>query len=192
MKNKFSFSFVVKILILNFIFFNSVKSQEPFNFNVTEVEILDNGNTFIGKKRGEATTQNNIVIIADRFEYDKKLNILYANGNVIIKDTDNNLDLFSNDITYKKNEEFLFSKSRSKATDKISTIEGNEFEYDKKLNILNVSGQVIYNDTLNDYTILTDDITYKKNEEFSFLNQDQRQLTKFQRLRVMNLNTIKS
>ena len=50
MKNKFSFSFVVKILILNFIFFNSVKSQEPFNFNVTEVEILDNGNTFIGKK----------------------------------------------------------------------------------------------------------------------------------------------
>ena len=57
MKNKFSFSFVVKILILNFIFFNSVKSQEPFNFNVTEVEILDNGNTFIGKKRGEATTQ---------------------------------------------------------------------------------------------------------------------------------------
>ena len=51
MKNKFSFSFVVKILILNFIFFNSVKSQEPFNFNVTEVEILDNGNTFIGKKR---------------------------------------------------------------------------------------------------------------------------------------------
>ena len=84
------------------------------------------------------------------------------------------------------------SKSRSKATDKISTIEGNEFEYDKKLNILNVSGQVIYNDTLNDYTILTDDITYKKNEEFLFLNQDQRQLTKFQRLRVMNLNTIKS
>ena len=83
------------------------------------------------------------------------------------------------------------SKSRSKATDKISTIEGNEFEYDKKLNILNVSGQVIYNDTLNDYTILTDDITYKKNENF-FLNQDQRQLTKFQRLRVMNLNTIKS
>ena len=62
----------------------------------------------IGKKRGEATTQNNIVILADRFEYDKILNILYANGNVIIKDTDNNLDLFSNDITYKKNEEFSF------------------------------------------------------------------------------------
>ena len=75
------------ILILNLILFTQTKSEETFNFDVTEAEITNNGNTFKGKKRGIASTEDGIFITADNFEYDKILNILYANGNVILDDT---------------------------------------------------------------------------------------------------------
>ena len=55
-------------------------SSEQFTFDITEIEILENGQKFIGKKRGKINTNNNIIIKADEFEYDKKLNILTANG----------------------------------------------------------------------------------------------------------------
>ena len=38
------------VLLFCFIFFNAV-GEEQFNFNVTEIEIIENGNKFIGKKR---------------------------------------------------------------------------------------------------------------------------------------------
>ena len=67
MKNKF-----YKIIL--FIFFLSgfnAFASDPFNFDVTEVEILEEGNKFIGLKKGTVTSDNGIVIDANRFEYDK-------------------------------------------------------------------------------------------------------------------------
>ena len=54
----------------------NVNSQEQFNFDVTQIDILENGNKFIGTKRGTITSNNGIIINADQFEYQKKLNIL--------------------------------------------------------------------------------------------------------------------
>ncbi len=165
MKNKFIFFFITKFFLLYALFFTSVNAQDVFNFDITEIEILDNGNTFIGKKRGTASSENNVYITADNFKYDKILNILYADGKVVINDRDNGSIIYTEEITYLKNEEVIFSKTRSKATDTVSIIEGNEFEYNKKLNELNIVGNVIYKDTLNDYTILTEEITYFRNKE---------------------------
>ena len=81
-------------ILIFFIFFNlyslTVHAGEQFNFNVTEIEILENGNKFKGTKRGKITTDNGIVLDANTFEYDKATNILNAKGNVILKDTINN------------------------------------------------------------------------------------------------------
>ena len=45
------------ILILFFLFFSfNANSVDQFNFDVTEVEIIENGNKFIGK-RGKITTK---------------------------------------------------------------------------------------------------------------------------------------
>ncbi len=165
MKNKYIFFFITKFFLLSFLFSTSVNAQDVFNFDITEIEILNNGNTFIGKKRGTASSENNIRITADNFKYDKILNILYADGKVVINDKDNDTIIFTEEITYLKNEELIFSKTRSKATDTVSIIEGNEFEYNKISNELNIVGNVIYKDTLNDYTILTEEITYFKNKE---------------------------
>ena len=69
------------------------------------------------EKRGTASSENNIRITADNFKYDKILNILYADGKVVINDNDNDTIIYTEEITYLKNEELIFSKTRSKATE---------------------------------------------------------------------------
>ena len=156
------------IFFLNLALLTQVKSEEKFNFDVTEAEIKNDGNTFIGKKRGVASTENGIFITANNFEYDKLLNILYADGNVILDDTLAGVKIYTEDITYLKNKEIIFTKGRSKATDQITTIDGDKFEYNKSLNELNAKGNVVVNDIQEDFTIYAEDITYLKNKEIIF------------------------
>ena len=85
------------ILFFYLIFFNA-HSNEQFNFDVTEIEILDNGNKFIGSKRGVITTNDGITINADEFEYDKKQNILSAEGNVKIQNNNRNYYILTEKI----------------------------------------------------------------------------------------------
>ena len=68
----------IYILIL-FILFNinslCAFAGEQFNFDVTEIEITDNGNIFKGLKRGVVTTNDGIELKADEFEYNKNTNV---------------------------------------------------------------------------------------------------------------------
>ena len=73
------------IFFSNLVNFNTY-GGEIFNFDVTEAEIINEGNTFIGKKSGTATTEDGTVIKANNFKYDKITNILIANGDVEIDD----------------------------------------------------------------------------------------------------------
>ena len=50
MKN--NFKIIISFIILQLLIFFSAKGSESFNFNVTEVDITEKGNRFIGKKRG--------------------------------------------------------------------------------------------------------------------------------------------
>ena len=73
MKSKISkIVYLLFFLILSF----GANSQEQFNFDVTQIDILENGNKFIGTKRGTITSNDGIVIEANKFEYNKKSNIL--------------------------------------------------------------------------------------------------------------------
>ena len=92
MKNKLkTFLFLINIFFLNTYILNAI---EQFNFDVTEIEIIEDGNKFIGKKRGLITTEDDIKIKADEFEYNKLTNILELKGNVIIDDKNKNLKIF--------------------------------------------------------------------------------------------------
>ena len=156
------------LLILNMILLTHVKSEEIFNFDVTEAEITNDGNIFKGKKKGTASTEDGIIITADNFEYDKILNILYADGNVILDDTVAGVKIFTEDITYLRNKEIIFTKSRSRATDQTTIIDADKFEYNKSLNELYAKGQVIIDDQQADYKIYADDVTYLRNKEIFF------------------------
>ena len=143
MKNKHLILYL--LLVLNWL--NSTYANEVFNFDVTEIEILDNGNTIKGNERGKATSDG-ISVSADKFIYDKQKNVLYASGDVIIFDSIKKINIFSEDITYFKNTETIVTNSRSKATDKNTFIEGDYFKYKKKLNILNAKGNVEINNKI--------------------------------------------
>ena len=66
MINKLLYIFL--ILILNIITSSSIYATEVFNFDVTEVEITEEGNKFIGKNGGTATSDDGTVIKANKIE----------------------------------------------------------------------------------------------------------------------------
>ena len=135
MKN--SYFKIILTLFLTFLSFNTL-SEEQFNFDVTEVEILNNGNKFIGKKKGTITTNDGVIIDANTFEYDKLSNILYASGNVKVNDTVNQYIIYSEKIIYDKNQEIIYTKNKSKGVSEKDRviISAKNFQYNK------LSGQI--------------------------------------------------
>lgn len=114
MRNNFKI-ILVKTLIIIFFLISTANTIEQFNFDITEIEITDNGNQFKGLKRGTATSDNGLIIEADIFEYNKLTNILNAYGKVEINDLINNYIIFADNITYIKNKETIFTQGDTKA-----------------------------------------------------------------------------
>ena len=178
MKNKIVLT--LTIVFLNFFFIGQSNAQDQFSFNVSEIEILEDGNKIIGSKRGEISTGDGILIEADNFIYKKKENLLNANGKVIIKDTINNYNIYSNDITYEKNNEKIFSKGKTKSEISSRFILNSSdvfFFRNKKILSSNEDTSVLDND----------EQTYLELKKFSFSVEDQ--LLKGEKILVnMNYN----
>ena len=91
MKNKLK-SYIF-ILFCFFLLSKSVNANEPFVFNVTEIEILEDGNQINGYKGGTATSEDGSTITAENFFYNKLTNILETTGNVKYLDKIKNISL---------------------------------------------------------------------------------------------------
>ena len=134
MKNKIFLILLYIFLSTNFS--NHAFSADQFNFDVTEVEILEEGNIVKGLKKGVVTTNDGIIINSDTFIYNKNKNILIANGNVEIIDKTKNIQIFSDNAVYEKTDEIITTNKNSKAiyeNDKV--INAEKFNF-KKENIL--------------------------------------------------------
>ena len=167
MKNKiFKFTY---LLIFSLLCINA-NSQEQFNFDVTQIDIIEKGNTFIGTKRGIITSNDGIVIEADQFEYQKKLNILNASGNIKIIDRINNYEIYSDNITYDKNNNFLFTDKNSKALDFVNNIEisADTFEYSISKNVITAKKNAAIENKVENYKVESDEITYFRNKNKIF------------------------
>ena len=170
MKNKLLYIFFI-VIFSNLISLNTY-GAEVFNFDVTEAEIIDEGNTFIGKKGGTATSEDGTIIKANNFEYDKIANILIATGDVEIDDKNQNIIIYSQKVTYLKNKEFVLTVGKSKAISEDVIIDADNFRYNKIKNILNANGNVKIDNKNENYLIYSNDATYLKNEEL-FLTEGQ-------------------
>ena len=167
MKNKIC-KFIY-LLIFSLLFSNA-NSQEQFNFDVTQIDILENGNKFIGTKRGTITSDDGIVVEADQFEYQKKLNILNASGKVKIIDRINNYEIYSDNITYNKSNNFLFTDKNSKAfaLEKNIEIKAESFEYNISKNIIIAKNKATIVNKLENYKVSSNEITYFRNKNKIF------------------------
>ena len=162
---------IIFIFLIYFTLFNA-NGQEQFNFDVTEIQITENGNKFIGKNKGRITSDNGIIIDADEFEYNKNLNILNASGNVKLNDTVNKYIIFSNKIIYDKNNGIIFAKEKSKAissNDNI-TITAENFEYNINENIITANENVVVENKKALYKIFSEFVTYHRNDEKIYSN----------------------
>ena len=167
MKNKY-FN-IISVLLINFFLMSYSYSSDQFSFDVTNIEILENGNIFKGSNKGIIKSDDGVIITADSFEYNKILNILTARGNVEIEDTIQNYSIFSESIVYKKNEEIIISKGNSKALyNNGREIKADNFEYFKLSNILNANGNVEIKDINQDIIIYAQDIFYEINKDKLF------------------------
>ena len=167
MKNKF-FK-IVAVLLINIFFITNSYSLDQFSFDVTKIEILENGNIFKGSDKGIIKTNDGIIIKADSFEYNKISNILTAKGNVEIEDTLQNYNIFSDNIIYEKNKEIIKTKDNSKALyNDGREIKADNFEYFKLANTLNANGNVEIEDSNKNIIIYAQDITYEIDKEKLF------------------------
>ena len=115
MKNKVNLLSLIMFLFFILLKIEIIKAEEQFNFDVNDVEILDEGNIFKGFNGGTVTTDEGLTIVADKFEYNKSLNILKAFGDVKINDQINDYKIFAEKMTYIKNIEKIFTIGNTKA-----------------------------------------------------------------------------
>ncbi len=148
MQNKFPF--LVLVIFLSNLFISNLFADNEFSFDISEVEILEDGNKVVGKKRGKITSENGIIISSDEFEYDKLKNIIIATGNVIIEDNPNDVILFSNKVIYKKNLENFFSAGKTTSTIYSRyNLTSDDLNYNSKSRIIKSEKKTLLNDTKN-------------------------------------------
>ena len=162
--------FIIYIFIIFCFFFisNISKANEPFIFNVTEIEILENGNQINSYKGGTATSKDGSSITAENFFYNKLTNILETSGNVRYLDEKKNIVITTDKAIYLKNEEKIFTIGNSKAVNDNNIITATNLEYDKIKNIFEAKKNAVAKDSEKDTTIYADEISYLKNEEKIF------------------------
>ena len=146
MKN--NFRYFLLIIFCNLLVLKAVNANEPFVFNVTEIEILDNGNQINGYEGGTATSEDGSTITAENFFYNKLTNILEATGSVKYIDVLNDIIITSEKAIYFKNNEKVITSGNSKAINDNNTITASSLEYDKKNNIFKAIKNAVVNDRL--------------------------------------------
>jgi len=166
MKNKFKI--YIYFLFCFFLLFKSLSADEPFVFDVTEIEILDDGNQINGYKGGTATSEDGSTITAENFYYNKLTNILEVTKNVKYLDKIKNIMILSDKAIYLKNDEKIFTIGNSKAVSENNTITATNLEYNKIDNVFEAKENAVVTDIEKESTIYADEIKYLKNEELIF------------------------
>ena len=168
MKNKSVIILFLSILILD-IFYPAYSDE--FNFNVTKLEITENGNIIKGINGGVVNSKNNeITITADNFKYNKLTTLLEAEGNVRLVDKVADVIIESNQIFYLKNKEEIYTKGKSAALNgsDIQIDADQYFKYNKLTSIMEAKGNVKLDDKNENIIIYTNEIFYFINEEKIF------------------------
>ena len=157
---------IIIFIISNFFTVTEVKSKEIFKFDVTNVEILENGNLFKGYNGGEATTNDGIKIIAEKFKYNKLTTILSAEGNVLYEDSKRNI-LLKQINNIHKNLETIKAIGDVILKDNIKKIilSADQLEYSKKKGLFESYKNVKINDLNRNLDLYAEKILYFSNDQ---------------------------
>ena len=128
MKNKIKkFTF---FLLLNIFILTNVIAQE-ISFEANSIELKDNDKRIIAKNNVKIFNEKE-VIYADEMDYNKLNQIITAKGNIRIENLEENIKVFSDELTYIKNEEkIILTKNVKIDFGKKLTFKTEKIVYDK-------------------------------------------------------------
>ena len=162
MKNK-NLIILINLLILSF--FNIQVLSEEFDFKSSEIIFLENGNRIKGINGIDLVTNNKIRIIGEQFDYDKINSILKIKGDVIIYDDINKIILKSNEFTYLKQQEIIYTKTKTVAEiDKEYFLQSNELTY-------NINKKEIFSEKKTNISDLNENISSMSKFNFSIVTK---------------------
>ncbi len=113
MKNK---NFLLIFFLFSFLIFLNDSFSEELYFETPELQTFENGNLLKAPKGGKALTDNNIEILADKFEYNKITSRLIAKKNVVVTDSLNKIVIKANKIIYLKKKEKFLTEGKTEIT----------------------------------------------------------------------------
>lgn len=164
MQNK-NFRFYILIFFFSFMSFNAF-TEEQFTFDVSQIEILENGNVIKGLNRGTVSSNNGITVEADTFIYNKQSNILDASGSVKINHLEKGYALLADNISFLKRENLIKTNGKSKFIDSTSKIiTAEKFTYNISENFFKIQNNVKVIDNINNYILSATNVSYSKNNE---------------------------
>ena len=102
---------------------------DEFYFEGEEIQILDEGNRLVSKKIVKITTDDDLILEGNEFEYDKIRLELILKDDVIIVDKKRNINIKTNQVKYFKKDEKLF-------TDKYTEININDKYFIESKNLI--------------------------------------------------------
>ena len=186
MKNRF---IKIILIIISSLSLFQVSLSDVFNFEVTELQVYEDGNLIKGINGGTVTSNNNIVITANNFEYDKSTLLLKAYGNVKLIDNDENIIIESDKVFYEKDKENIYTTGKSKANNSINIeiIADEYFKYNKLTSLLEAKGNVIINDNEKDIRIESNNFFYLKNKKSILLLGKQKYLLNKDTLLILKI-----
>jgi len=169
MKNKFIKIILLFCISISINFITKVLAED-FIFNVSELEISEDGNLYNGKNGGKVTTSNGIEIFSDNFIYNKLTTLLEAKGNVVFVDNIKNITIWSEEMFYLKNKELAYTKGASNAVSGEGiAINSNEFfKYNKLTSVLEAKGEVKIFDKIKNIIIEAEEVIHLINKEKFF------------------------
>ena len=128
MKNKIKK--LIFFLLLNIFVLTNVIAQE-ISFEANSIELKDNDKRIIAKNNVKIFNEKE-VIYADEMDYNKLNQIITAKGNIRIENLEENINVFSDELTYIKNEEkIILNKNVKIDFGKKLTFQTDKIVYDK-------------------------------------------------------------
>ena len=115
-----------KLLILFLLFFSCLSMNDylladDLIFETSTIEITNKGNTIFATNGSAKSSDGNIQIIADKFQYNKDSSLLKATGNVEVLDLLNKTSFKSENILYEINNKIILSNSESIIKDRLNS-----------------------------------------------------------------------
>ena len=153
------------IFIIIFYIFYSMVAANAFRFETKNIEIIKDENKILAEKGRVFSSDNELEINADKFEYSKELDILKSNGNgkAIIK-SKNLVIKFDNAVFNQKNSTIKANGNiKISQVDKRFIIETEKIFYDQSNNLISSTSKTILKDNFKN-TYVVDSFIFEINK----------------------------